>query len=161
MSAPDPRDAKIPDSILELVPEAIARGACVLPLREGPGSITLFCPDESWFRSKHEDRLRFVLARAIEWLPVPRSVVESAIDFYYCPTAEVLNCPPAFRYRCPLVWRELETTENLQVRFCKECSELVFRCTTAEEASRLGREGKCVAYAVESEAELLGEVDVD
>ncbi len=73
----------IEESTLQMVPEKIARTFCVLPQAVNANSITLYCPDDAQFRIEHEETIRFALNRTIEWIPVPRSVLDPTIEKYF------------------------------------------------------------------------------
>lgn len=58
---------------------------------------------------------------------------------------EIWNCEDAFQFRCPKLWESLDLTEDEDVRYCRECEQKVFLCSTPEEFVRLGNAGHCVA----------------
>ncbi len=58
---------------------------------------------------------------------------------------------------CPLKFEDLKTTTNNNVRFCNTCHKNVYRVETMTELKQLQREGKCVSFRVEYEAD----TDVD
>lgn len=53
-----------------------------------------------------------------------------------------------FAFECPKVWETLESTDTSGVRACGACQELVYLCTSREEAERRAREGLCISVPV-------------
>jgi uncharacterized protein (TIGR02996 family) len=53
------------------------------------------------------------------------------------------NCQ--FRFRCPKKWASLQVTDHEEVRFCDNCRENVYYCTSISEAKGHARLGHCVA----------------
>ena len=151
---------KIEESTLQKVPEKIARAFCVLPKAIHGNSIILYCPDDAQFRIEHEEMIRFALNRTIEWIPVPRNVLELEIDKYFPGSkAEIWNCSIRFRFNCPQKWASLTPTRVPNQRNCSECGRIVHRCDNEHEAKWLGKQGKCVALITSDDSEFLGEVD--
>lgn len=60
---------------------------------------------------------------------------------------QLWNCEHAFQYRCPKEWESLDRTETNGVRYCQECKQQVYFCTTPEDFVRLGNAGHCVAIS--------------
>jgi hypothetical protein len=145
----DPRLGSIPDAVLELVPESVARELCVLPFRTNDTSLLVFCPSEPDFCAREGGRLSFILNRPIEWVPVDASLLQQAIDERYLPWREatITNCPPRFRFPCPKTWSSLEPTADPRIRYCSECQRNVHWCENQVVAQRLEGQGKCVALA--------------
>ena len=52
------------------------------------------------------------------------------------------NCQ--FRFRCPEKWSKLQLTQHEEIRFCDNCREFVFYCTSINEAKEHARQGHCV-----------------
>ena len=151
---------KIEESTLQMVPEKIARAFCVLPKAIHANSITLYCPDEAQFLIEHEETIRFALNRMIEWIPIPRCVLELEIDKYFPNSkAEIWNCNIRFRFNCPQRWSSLTPTRDPNQRSCSECDRIVYRCDNEHEARWLGKQGKCVALITSDDSEFLGEVE--
>jgi hypothetical protein len=151
---------KIDETTLKLVPERLVRECCVLPQQDSGHSITLYRPDDSRFLIYHEEALRFVLNRQIEWIPVSRSLLESEIDRYFPDSKpEIWNCNVRFRFQCPQKWAALTPTDDPNQRHCMECDRMVYRCSNEHEARWLGRQGKCVALITTDDMEFLGEVE--
>lgn len=61
------------------------------------------------------------------------------------PRNAIRNCNDFFELRCPMNWNDLEGTDNVGVRFCRECKDRVFFCRTANEALNHAKAGHCVA----------------
>jgi type IV pilus assembly protein PilB len=71
----------IPPSVLELVPESIARENAVLPLAEEDGSIKVILSDPLDYDT--QDKLRFILNREVRIALAPRENILEAINRYY------------------------------------------------------------------------------
>jgi hypothetical protein len=69
------------------------------------------------------------------------------------------NCK--FNYRCTKTWESLDTTEEHDIRFCKDCQELVTYCNSKREIVTALRKNKCIAIYMSdsfSESTLLGQI---
>ncbi len=71
----------VPPSVVELVPESVARENVVLPLAEGDGELTVIVSDPLDFETI--DKLRFILNRQIEIALAPRESILEAINRHY------------------------------------------------------------------------------
>jgi type IV pilus assembly protein PilB len=71
----------IPPSVVELVPEAVARENAVLPLSEGDGRLTVILSDPNELDTI--EKLRFILNRQIDMALAPREAIMEAINRYY------------------------------------------------------------------------------
>jgi len=71
----------IPPSVIELVPESVARENAVLPLSEGDGRLTVILSDP--WDIDAVDKLRFILNRQIDLVLAPREAILEAINHYY------------------------------------------------------------------------------
>ncbi len=72
----------VPPSVVELVPESIARENCVLPLaQEDDGALKVIVSDPLDYDTL--DKLRFVLAREVRIALAPRENIQEAIARYY------------------------------------------------------------------------------
>lgn len=161
MNVPDPRTYVIPPDVLELVPLSFVYEDCVLPARADERAIALFCPDDERFGLEERERIQFILNRPVEWWPTPRDVLQEAIAQHWGePSVEVINCDVKFRFRCPRLWEQLRPTDDEGIRFCEVCAKSVHRAADANEADRLARQGKCVAYSTVS-CETLGLIEFD
>ena len=145
----DPRLASIPEAVIELIPESVARELCVLAFRTDATCLCVFCPLDPDFSAREGGRLRFILNRPIEWVPVDASQLQQAIKERYLPwhEATITNCPHHFRLQCPKSWSSLEPTGDPRVRHCPECQCDVHWCENDVVAQALAGEGKCVALA--------------
>ncbi len=74
-------DVVIPPSVVELVPESVARENAVLPLAEGDGKLTVIVSDPNDFETI--DKLVFILNRQIEIALAPRENILEAINRHY------------------------------------------------------------------------------
>ncbi len=75
------REIEIPPSVVELVPESLARENIVMPLAQENGAIKVIMHDPMDFDTL--DKLRFVLNREIEVALAPREAIVEAINKYY------------------------------------------------------------------------------
>jgi type IV pilus assembly protein PilB len=75
------REVEIPTSVIELVPETLARENIVMPLGQGNGTIKVIMHDPMGFETI--EKLRFVLNREIEVALAPREAIVEAINKYY------------------------------------------------------------------------------
>ncbi len=75
------REVVVPPSVIELVPESVARENAVLPLAEGDGRLTVVLSDPMDIDTV--DKLRFILNRQIELALAPREAILEAINRYY------------------------------------------------------------------------------
>ncbi len=71
----------IPPSVIELVPESVARENAVLPLSEGEGRLTVILSDP--WDIDTVDKLRFILNKQIDLALAPREAILEAINRYY------------------------------------------------------------------------------
>ncbi|APW62595.1 GspE/PulE family protein [Paludisphaera borealis] len=75
------REVEIPASVVNLVPESLARENIVMPMSEGNGTIRVIMHDPMGFETI--EKLRFVLNREIEVALAPREAIIEAINKYY------------------------------------------------------------------------------
>src|SRR3954453_4367823 len=75
------KEIEIPASVIELVPESLARENIVMPLSQGNGTIKVIMHDPLGFETI--EKLRFVLNREIEVALAPRESIIEAINKYY------------------------------------------------------------------------------
>jgi type IV pilus assembly protein PilB len=75
------REIEIPPSVVELVPESLARENIVMPLSQENGAIKVILHDPNAFDVV--DKLRFVLNREIEVALAPKEAIVEAINRYY------------------------------------------------------------------------------
>lgn len=61
------------------------------------------------------------------------------------PEKTIRNCAIEFRFRCPHDWNRLDVTEDENVRFCNNCAQKVFFCTSDAEVIAHARLGQCIA----------------
>src|SRR4051795_4626986 len=75
------KEIEIPPSVIELVPESLARENIVMPLSQENGAIKVIMHDPNAFETI--DKLRFVLNREIEVALAPKEAIVEAINKYY------------------------------------------------------------------------------
>src|SRR3954463_1700565 len=75
------REIEIPPSVIELVPESLARENIVMPLAQENGAIRVIMHAPNAFDPI--DKLRFVLNREIEVSLAPKEAIVEAINRYY------------------------------------------------------------------------------
>ena len=73
-------EVQIPDSVIQLVPESLARENNVMPLAQENGLIKVIMHDLNF---ETIDKLRFVLNREIEVALAPKEAIVEAINRYY------------------------------------------------------------------------------
>jgi len=71
----------IPPSVVELVPESVARENAILPLAESEGELTVIVSDPNDFEVF--EKLRFILNKHIEIALAPREHILEAVNRYY------------------------------------------------------------------------------
>jgi type IV pilus assembly protein PilB len=71
----------IPPSIVELVPESVARENAVLPLSEDDGTLKVIMSDPLDYDTR--EKLRFILNRNIEIALAPRDIILESINKHY------------------------------------------------------------------------------
>ncbi len=74
-------EIEIPGSVIELVPESLARENVVMPLSQENGTIKVIMHDPMDYETI--EKLRFVLNREIEVALAPREAIVEAINKYY------------------------------------------------------------------------------
>ncbi len=74
-------EVAIPPSVVELVPESVARENVVLPLAEEDGDLRVIVSDPNDFETF--DKLQFILNRRIEIALAPREAILEAINRHY------------------------------------------------------------------------------
>jgi len=74
-------EISIPESVIELVPESVARENKILPMAEEDGVLTVIVSDPDDYNTM--DKLRFILNRKVEIALAPRENILEAINKYY------------------------------------------------------------------------------
>ena len=77
----DLRATEIPQNIVELVPESVARENGIMPYAESSGGIKVLMSDPNDVETL--DKLRFILDRRIDVGVAPRESIQEAINHYY------------------------------------------------------------------------------
>ena len=86
-------EVTIPPSVIELVPESVARENAVLPLAESDGHLTIILSDP--WDIDTVDKLRFILNKQIDLALAPREAINEAINRYYGQTMAESRRPDA------------------------------------------------------------------
>jgi hypothetical protein len=152
-------DFNIPESVIALIPESVARENDIIAINCSPDSLTIACPDES-FGAIDEERIRFILNRPITWEIHTRPDIQSAINRHYGMSGGVENCEWEFRYRCPHRWQNFATTDDKMIRYCPVCARNVYLCADDASVIRHARLGHCIAKEDSFGLEMIGDVDV-
>ena len=77
----DLNEVSIPESVIELVPESVARENSILPLAEEDDALKVIVSDP--YDIDTVEKLRFILNRKIEIALAPRDKIQEAINKYY------------------------------------------------------------------------------
>lgn len=77
----DLSEVVIPPSVVELVPESVARENAILPMNEEDGALKVIISDPMDFETL--DKLRFILNRKVEIALAPRESIVDAINRHY------------------------------------------------------------------------------
>ena len=77
----DLNEVSIPPSVIELVPESVARENAILPMDERDGSLKVIVSDPEDFDTL--EKLRFILNRRVEVALAPREAIVDAINRHY------------------------------------------------------------------------------
>src|SRR5689334_5445879 len=77
----DLNEVVIPPSIVELVPESVARENAILPMSEEDGSLKVIVSDPLDYDTR--EKLRFILNRNVEIALAPRESILEAINRHY------------------------------------------------------------------------------
>jgi type IV pilus assembly protein PilB len=77
----DLTEVKIPPSVVELLPESVARENCVLPLSENDGTLVVIVDDPLDYDT--QEKLRFILNREVRIALAPREQIQEAIARNY------------------------------------------------------------------------------
>ena len=77
----DLNEVAIPPSVVELVPESVARENAVLPMAEEDGGLKVILSDPNDLDTV--DKLRFILNRKIDFALAPRAAILEAINRHY------------------------------------------------------------------------------
>jgi len=75
------KELSIPESVIELVPESVARENTVLPMAEDDGALRVIVSDPNDIDLT--EKLRFILNRKVEIALAPRDAIIEAINRYY------------------------------------------------------------------------------
>ena len=74
-------EVKIPEEVIELVPESVARENAILPLSQEDDALKVIVSDP--FDIETIEKLRFILNRKVETALAPRESILEAINRYY------------------------------------------------------------------------------
>jgi hypothetical protein len=67
--------------------------------------------------------------------------------------ATIANCPVPFRFQCPKLWKNLEPTDESDIRFCPTCQKKVYLCRDMEDVARHTQSGDCIAIRTSARRE--------
>jgi len=140
---------EISQTIIDLLPETIARENVILPLTGDLERLTVAYPHDLPDSELPElrDKLRFVLNRPVELIAMRREELQDAIDWHYH-YGTIETCGGTrlrIEFRCPRQWSQLVPTEDATVRYCTECQEPVYLCATDDELVAHAQANHCVA----------------
>ncbi|MCR9211544.1 MAG: hypothetical protein NXI28_25245 [bacterium] len=138
------RDVNLPKTVVDTIPESVARECSVIAVALAQDLLTIACPDDS-FGPRDEERVRFILDRPISWLRLPRSEIADAVQRHYVVDGAINDCGWTMRYQCPQRWRDLAPTDDEMVRHCNVCDRNVHACYTDESVAAHADKGDCVA----------------
>ncbi len=77
----DPKEVKIPEKVIELVPESVARENGILPFKEEDDGLVVLMSNP--LDMETQEKLRFILNRKVEVALAPRAAILEAINRYY------------------------------------------------------------------------------
>ena len=140
---------EISQTIIDLLPETIAREHVILPLTGDNERLTIAYPHDLPDSELPElrDKLRFILNCPVELIAMRREELQDAIDWHYrYGTIETCGGTRLRIYpHCPYEWSQLVPTEDATVRYCTACQEPVYFCATDEELTAHAAANHCVA----------------
>ena len=55
------------------------------------------------------------------------------------------NCEFKVAFKCPLLWKDLQGTNNPDARYCNECEKEVYRCNDEKEVKKHIELKHCIA----------------
>lgn len=158
---------EIPYEVIELVPESVAREHLILPLALAGDRLTVAYPHNLSDSELPElrDKLRFILNRPVDLIAMRREELQDAIDWHFR-DGTIETCGGTrlrINYRCPRQWSQLIPTDDATVRYCTECQEPVYLCTTDDELVAHAQANHCVAReSSEPFGEMLmGDIAID
>lgn len=150
-------ERNIPESVVNLIPESLARESDIIAVNCSSHFLTVACPNES-FGPHQEEKILFILDRKIQWERHPRCDIQKTIDRHYGVSGGVENCEWRFRYQCPHRWRNFAITDDDMVRFCPVCSRNVYLCIDDAAVMLHANLGHCIAKDDGFGLELIGDV---
>lgn len=155
-------ELNIDAAALDIVPESLARENTILAVSFKEQRLRVVIPADSKLDDTAE-MLRFILDVPLIVDTADRTALEAAVHLHYSAKyAQIDNCKPQFRFKCPKRWYDLEKTGNRNIRLCHQCGEQVFLCHSEDELKALAINGKCVALAeTYSDVEWMGLVDFE
>jgi hypothetical protein len=138
------RDVNLPKTIVDTIPESVARECSVIAVAFSRDVLIIACPDEC-FDARDEERVRYILNRPISWLRLPRSEISDAIQRHYVVDGAIDDCGWRMRFQCPQRWRDLIPTDDDAIRYCNVCDRSVHACYTDESVAEHAAQSHCVA----------------
>jgi uncharacterized protein (TIGR02996 family) len=61
--------------------------------------------------------------------------------------APIERCGVEMKFKCPMAWEALASTDNSNIRHCGECKRNVYFCGNIDEVRYRGQRGDCVAFS--------------
>jgi len=138
------RDINLPKTIVDTIPESVARECTIIAVALSKNILTIACPDDS-FGDRDQERVQYILERPISWLRLPRMEIVDAIQRHYVVDGAIQDCGWTMRFQCPQRWRDLALTDDDAVRYCNVCERKVHACYTDDAVTAHAALGHCVA----------------
>lgn len=156
---------EISQTIIDLLPEPIARENDILPLTGDLERLTVAYPHNLPDSELPElrDKLRFILNRPVELIAFRREELHDAIAWHYR-YGTIETCGGTrlrIEFRCPRQWSQLVPTDDATVRYCTECQEPVYLCANDDELVVHAQANHCVARENEGFGENILQEFVD
>ena len=84
-----------------------------------------------------------------------RNVIRYAIEGVVNTKRTIRNCSlPVFRRVCLQQWEALTVTDQTTVRYCGQCNQNVYLCSTDDETLAHAKAGHCIAREIPDASEL-------
>ena len=163
------RLSSIPKSLIDQLPESIARENIVIPVASTDSLLTIAADidtDAEDFKSLTQlamlqEKLEFILECKIQLESHSANDIQAAIDRHYSYDAQIENCSWSIENQCPQLWFNLEPTKDSDIRYCGCCSQHVYYCKSQDSVVQHASMGHCVAvYNGPTQFETIGEVAV-
>ena len=60
------------------------------------------------------------------------------------------NCEFRFDYICPLKWSNLKKTDEPNIKYCDECSKLVYKCSSKRDYLKHSKKNHCIFLEIDN-----------